>query len=115
MVEITADATHVRDGTSGLISPDWLAVLPRRELGETAIYAGIGAYYEVMGVIGYVDDEPDTHEAVIGEIAVRLGVKPGEMGHFRHNFTRGKSQQELLNLRALTRLGVVRNEADLLA
>lgn len=117
MVEITADAADVRDGTSGLISPDWLAVLPRRvrELGETAIYAGIGAYYEVMGVIGYVDDEPDTHEAIIGEIAVRLGVKPGEMGHFRHNFTRGESRHELLNLRALTRLGVVRNEAELLA
>lgn len=117
MVQVAADAAHVRDGTSGLISKDWLAVLPRhvRELGETAIYAGIGAYYEVMGVISYVDDEPDTHEAVVGEIAVRLGVKPGEMGRFRHNFTRGESRHELLNLRALTRLGVVRNEADLLA
>lgn len=117
MVEIVADAAHVRGGTSGLISPDWLAVLPQRvrELGETAIYAGIGAYYEAMGVIGYVDDEPDTHEAVVGEIAVRLGVKPGEMGRFRHNFTRGESRHELLNLRALTRLGAVKNEADLLA
>lgn len=117
MVESTADAAHVRDGTSGLISPDWLAVLPHRvrELGETTIYAGIGAYYEVMGVIGHVDDEPDTHEAVVGEIAVRLAVKPGGMGRFRHNFIRGESHHELLNLRALTRLGVVRNEADLLA
>lgn len=117
MVEIVANAADVRDGTSGLIGLDWLAVLPKRvrELGETAIYAGIGSYYEVMGVIGYVDDEPDTHEAVVGEIAVRLGVKPGEIGRFRHNFIRGESHHELLNLRALTRLGAVANETELLA
>lgn len=117
MVQGAADAAHVRDGISGLIPKDWLVVLPHRvrELGETAIYAGIGNYYEVMGVIGYVDDEPDTHEAVVGEIAVRLGVKPGGMGRFRHNFIRNESRRDLLNLRALTRLGAIKNEADLLA
>lgn len=117
MVEIAANAAHVRDGTSGLISPDWLSVLPSRvrELGETAIYAGIGAYYEVMGVIGYVDDEPDTHEAVVGEIAVRLGVKPWEMGHFRHRYTNGVETPDLIDLRALARLGAVHNEAELLS
>lgn len=117
MVQVAADAAHVRGGMNGLVSQDWLAVLPHRvrELGETAIYAGIGAYYEVMGVIGYVDNEPDTLEAVIGEIAVRLGVKPGGMARFRHNFTRDEPHHELLNLRALTRLAAVKNEADLLA
>ena len=54
-------------------------------------------------------------DAVVGEIVVRLGVKPWQIGHFRHLYTNKVETTELINLRALTRLGAVRNEADLLA
>jgi hypothetical protein len=46
---------------------------------------------------------------------MRLDVKPWEMGHFRHRYTNGVETPDLINLRALTRLGAVKNEADLLA
>ncbi len=118
MVQVAADAAHVRDGTSGLIPPEWRNCLPvRARVDEVSAFAAIGGYYEVIGATScvYVDAMPDNRDAVIGEIVVRLGVKPGEIGRFRHNFTRGESQHELLNMRALTRLGVVRNETDLLA
>lgn len=116
MVEIAADAAHVRDGTSGLVSQDWLACLPvRAKVDQVSTFAAIGGYYEVMGVIGYVDATPDNRDAVIGEIAVRLGVKPWTVGRFRHLYTNKVETAELINLRALTRLGAVKNEADLLA
>lgn len=116
MVQIAADAAHVRDGTSGLISKDWLVCLPvRAKVDETATFAAIGGYYEAMGATGYIDPEPDGRDAVIGEIAVRLRVKPWEMGHFRHLYTNRVETPALINLRALTRLGAVKNEADLLA
>lgn len=116
MVQVAADAAHVRDGTSGLISKDWLACLPvRAKVDEMSTFAAIGGYYEAMGAMGYIDPEPDGRDAVIGEIAVRLGVKPWEMGHFRHLYTNRVETKELINLRALTRLGAVRNEEDLLA
>lgn len=118
MVQSTADAAHVRDGTSGLISKDWLACLPvRAKVDEVTTFAAIGGYYEAIGVTacGYVDATPDNRDAVIGEIAVRLGVKPWEMGHFRHLYTNKVETEDLINLRALTRLGAVRNEADMLA
>lgn len=116
MVQIAATAAHVRDGTSGLISKDWLACLPvRAKVDEVTTFAAIGAYYEAIGAFGFIDSEPDNRDAVVGEIAVRLGVKPWEMGHFRHRYTNGVEDLELINLRALTRLGAVRNEEDLLA
>lgn len=116
MVQIAADATHVRDGTSGLISKDWLACLPvRAKVDEVTTFAAIGAYYEAIRAFGFIDSEPDNRDAVVGEIAVRLGVKPWEMGHFRHRYTNGVEDFALINLRALTRLGAVKNEADLLA
>lgn len=116
MVQIAADAAHVRDGTSGLISKDWLACLPvRAKVDEVTTFAAIGAYYEVIGAFGFIDSEPDNRDAVVGEIAVRLGVKPWEMGRFRHRYTNGVEDFALINLRALTRLGAVKNEADLLA
>lgn len=37
------------------------------------------------------------------------------MGHFRHLYTNRVETEKLINLRALTRLGAVKNEADLLA
>lgn len=115
MVQITADAAHVRDGTSGLISKDWLACLSvRAKVDEVAAFAAIGGYYEAMGAMGYIDPEPDGRDAVIGEIAVRLDVKPWQMGCFRHLYTNRVGTEELINLRALTRLGAVRNEKDLL-
>ena len=70
---------------------------------------------EAIGAFGFIDSEPDNRDAVVGEIAVRLGVKPWEMGHFRHRYTNGVEDLELINLRALTRLGAVKNEADLLS
>lgn len=116
MVQVAADAAHVRDGTSGLISKDWLACLPvRAKVDEVTTFAAIGAYYEAIGAFGFIDSEPDNRDAVVGEIAVRLGVKPWEMGHFRHRYTNGVEDLELINLRALTRLGAMKNEADLLA
>ena len=116
MVQVAADATHVRDGTSGLIPPEWRSCLPvRAKVDEVSTFAAIGGYYEAMGAMGYIDPEPDGRDAVIGEIAVRLGVKPWQMGHFRHLYTNRVETEELLNLRALTRLGAVRNEADMLA
>ena len=116
MVQIAADAAHVRDGTRGLIPPEWRGCLPTRaRVDEVSAFAAIGGYYEAMGAMGYIDPEPDGRDAVIGEIAVRLGVKPWEMGHFRHLYTNRVETEELINLRALTRLGAVRNEADMLA
>lgn len=116
MVQIAADATHVRDGTSGLISKDWLACLPvRAKVDEVSTFAAIGGYYEAMGAMGYIDPEPDGRDAVTGEIAVRLGVKPWEMGHFRHLYINRVETTELINLRALARLGAVHNETELLA
>lgn len=118
MVEIAEDAAHVRDGTSGLIPPEWLGCLPvRAKVDEVSTFAAIGGYYEAIGVTscGYVDATPDNRDAVIGEIAVRLGVKPWQMGHFRHLYTNRVETAELINLRAFTRLGAVRNEEDLLA
>lgn len=118
MVEITADAADVRDGTSGLVSKDWLACLPvRAKVDPVSTFAAIGGYYEAIGVTacGYVDATPDNRDAVIGEIAVRLGVKPWTIGRFRHLYTNKVETTELINLRALTRLGVVCNEVDLLA
>jgi hypothetical protein len=87
----------------------------RARVDEVSAFAAIGGYYEAMGAMGYIDPEPDGRDAVIGEIAVRLGVKPWEMGHFRHLYTNRVETEELINLRALTRLGAVRNEADMLA
>lgn len=78
-------------------------------------FAAIGGYCEAMGAMGYIDPEPDGRDAVIGEIAVRLGVKPWQMWRFRHLCTNRVETAELINLRALTRLGAVTNEADLLA
>ena len=116
MVQIAADAAHVRDGTSGLISKDWLACLPARaKQDEVTTFTAIGGYYEAIGAFGYLDPDPDNREAVIGEIAVRLGVKPWEMGRFRHRYTNRVEVPALINLRALTRLGAVKNEADLRA
>lgn len=118
MVQVAADAAHVRDGTSGLIPPEWRGCLPARaKVDEVSTFAAIGGYYEAICVTacGYVDATPDNRDAVIGEIAVRLGVKPWEMGHFRHLFTNKVETPALINLRALTRLGAVKNEADLLA
>lgn len=118
MVEIAADASHVWDGTSGLIPPEWRDCLPvRARVDEVSTFAAIGGYYEVIGVTscGYVDATPDNRDAVIGEIAVRLGVKPWQIGSFRHLYTNKVEMAELINLRALTRLGAVKNEADLLA
>ena len=118
MVEIAADAAHVRDGTSGLVSRDWLACLPARaKVDEVSTFAAIGGYYEAIGVpsCGYVDATPDNRDAVIGEIAVRLGAKPWTVGRFRHLYTNKVETAELINLRALTRLGAVKNETDLLA
>lgn len=116
MVQIATDAAHVRDGTSGLISKDWQACLPvRAKMDEVTAFAAIGAYYEAIGAFGYIDSEPDNRDAVVGEIAVRLGVKPWEMSHFRYRYTNGVEDFALINLRALTRLGAVKNEADLLA
>lgn len=96
---------------------DW-AVNPKgdkkRSLDEVSTFAAIGGYYEAMGAMGYIDPESDGRDAVIGEIAVRLGVKPWQMGHFRHLYTNRVETEELINLRALTRLGAVKNEADLL-
>lgn len=90
MVEIAADAAHVRDGTSGLIPKDWLGVLPshaRRD--EVRTFTAIGGCYEAIGAFGYLDDDPDNRDAVVGELVIRLGVKPWEMGHFRHRYTNG--------------------------
>lgn len=116
MVQVAADAAHVRDGTSGLIPPEWRGCLPARaKVDEVSTFAAIGGYYEAMGAMGYIDPEPDGRDAVIGEIAVRLGVKPWQVGHFRHLYTNRVETEELINLRALTRLGAVKNEADLLA
>lgn len=118
MVQSVALAASVRDGTSGPVSKDWLTCLPvRAKVDEVSTFAAIGGYYEVIGVTacGYVDATPDNRDAVIGEIAVRLGVKPWEMGHFRHLYTNKVETADLINLRALTRLGAVKNEADLLA
>lgn len=118
MVQVTADAAQLRDDTSGLIPPEWSGCLPvRAKVDEVSTFAAIGGYYEAIGVTscGYVDATPDNRDAVIGEIAVRLGVKPWEMGHFRHLYTNRVETEELINLRALTRLGAVRNEADMLA
>ena len=115
MVQIAADAAHVRDGTSGLISQHWATCLPvRAKVDEVSTFAAIGGYYEAMGATGYIDPEPDGRDAVIGEIAVRLNVKPWEMGYFRHLYTNKVETPALINLRALTRLGAVKNEADLL-
>lgn len=116
MVQIAADAAHVRDGTSGLIPQRWLDVLPAevRALGERHVFAGIAQFFDVMGVIGRVD-ELDEVKVAVGEIAVRLGVKPWEMSHFRYNYINSVPRTEILNLLALTRLGAVRNEADLIA
>lgn len=116
MVQVAADAAHVRDGTSGLIPPEWHGCLPvRARRDEVSTFAAIGGYYEAMGAMGYIDSEPDGRDAVIGEIAVRLGVKPWQMGHFRHLYTNRVETAELINLRVLTRLGAVRNETDVLA
>lgn len=116
MVQVAADAAHVRDGTSGLIPPEWLSCLPvRAKVDEVSTFAAIGGYYEAMGAMGYIDPEPDGRDAVIGEIAVRLSVKPWQMGHFRHLYTNRVETEELINLRVLTRLGAVRTEEDLLA
>lgn len=116
MVQIAADAAHVRDGMSGLIPPEWRGCLPvRAKVDEVSTFAAIGGYYEAMGAMGYIDPEPDGRDAVIGEIAVRLSVKPWEMGHFRHLYTNKVETEELINLRALTRLGAVTNETELLA
>lgn len=118
MVEIAADAAHVRNGPDRRVSHHWLACLPARaKVDEVSTFAAIGGYYEAIGVTscGYVDATPDNRDAVIGEIAVRLDVKPWEMGHFRHLYTNGVDDLTLINLRALTRLGAVTNEADLLA
>lgn len=116
MVQVTADAAHVRDGTSGLIPPHWLAALPvRAKRDEVSTFAAIGGYYEAIGAMGYIDAEPDGRDTVVGELAVRLGVKPWEMGHFRLRYTQSVPTKDLINLRALTRLGAVRNEADLLS
>ena len=115
MVQIAADAAHVRDGTSGLIPPHWQSVLPTYvRTDEVRTFSAIGGYYEAIGAFGYLDDDPDNRDAVVGELAVRLGVKPWEMGHFRHRYTNGVETPELINLRALTRLGAVHNEAELL-
>ena len=116
MVQVAADAAHVRNGTSGLIPPEWRGCLPvRARRDEVSTFAAIGGYYEHRGAMGYIDPEPDDRDAVIGEIAVRLGVKPWQMGHFRHLYTNRVETEELINLRALIRLGAVRNEADMLA
>lgn len=116
MVQIAADAAHVRNGTNGLIPPEWRSCLPvQAKVDEVSTFAVIGAYYEVKGDMGYIDPEPDGRDAVIGEIAARLGVKPWQMGHFRHLYTNRVETAELINLRALTRLGAVINEAGLLA
>lgn len=116
MVQVAADAAHVRDGTSGLIPPEWRGCLPARaKVAKVSTFAAIGGYYEAMGAMGYIDPEPDGRDAVIGEIAVRLAVKPWQMGHFRHLYTNRVETEELINLRALTRLGAVRNEEDLIA
>lgn len=118
MVEITADAAHVRDGTSGLIPPEWRGCLPvRAQVDEVSTFAAIGGYYEAIGVTscGYVDATPDNRDAVVGELAVRLGVKPWEMGHFRHRYTNGVEISDLIDLRMLARLGAVTNETGLLA
>lgn len=115
MVQIAADAAHVRDGTSGLIPPEWRSSLPvRAKVDEVSTFAAIGGYYEAMGAMGYIDPEPDGRDAVIGEIAVRLGVKPWQMGRFRHRYTNGVETPDLIDLRTLTRLGAVCNEAELL-
>lgn len=116
MVQVAADAARVRDGTRGLIPPEWRGCLPvQAKVDEVSTFAAIGGYYEAMGAMGYIDPEPDGRDAVIGEIAVRLAVKPWQMGHFRHLYTNRVETEELINLRALTRLGAVRNEEDLLA
>lgn len=116
MAQIAADAAHVRNGTDGLIPPEWRGCLPvRARRDEVSTFAAIGGYYEAMGAMGYIDPEPDGRDAVIGEIAVRLGVKPWQMGHFRHLYTNRVETEELITLRALIRLGAVRNEEDLLA
>lgn len=116
MVQIAADAAQLRDGMSGLIPPEWRGCLPTRaKVDEVSTFAAIGGYYEAMGAMGYIDPEPDGRDAVIGEIALRLSVKPWQMGHFRHLYTNRVETAELINLRALTRLGAVRNEADMLA
>lgn len=116
MVQIAADAAQLRDDTSGLIPPEWRGCLPvRAKVDEVSTFAAIGGYYEAMGTSGYIDPEPDGRDAVIGEIAVRLSVKPWQMGHFRHLYTNRVETEELINLRALTRLGAVRSEEDLLA
>lgn len=117
MVQTAEDAAHVRDGTSGLIPPEWLACLPvRAKVNEVSTFAAIGGYYEAIGVTscGYVDATPDNRDAVVGELAVRLGVKPWEMGHFRHRYTNGVETPDLIDLRTLARLGAVCNEAELL-
>lgn len=116
MVQVAADAAHVRDGTSGLIPPEWRSCLPvRAKVDEVSTFAAIGGYYEAMGAMGYIDPEPDGRDAVIGEIGVRLDVKPWQMGRFRHLYTNRVETEELINLRALTRLGAVTNETELLA
>lgn len=116
MVQIAADAAQLRDGMRGLIPPEWRGCLPvRAKVDEVSTFAAIGGYYEAMGAMGYIDPEPDGRDAVIGEIAVRLAVKPWQMGHFRHLYTNRVETEELINLRALIRLGAVRNEEDLLA
>lgn len=118
MVEIAADAAHVRDGTNGLVSQDWLACLPvRARVDEVSTFAAIGGYYNAIGVTScsYVDATPDNRDAVIGELTVRLGVKPWEMGHFRHRYTNGVETPDLIDLRTLARLGAISNEAELLS
>lgn len=115
MVEIAADAAHVRDGTNGLVSQDWLACLPvQARVDEVRTFTAIGGYYAAIGAFGYLDDDPDNRDAVVGELAVRLGVKPWEIGHFRHRYTNGVETPDLIDLRALARLGAVCNEAELL-
>ena len=77
-------------------------------------FTAIGGYYEVIGAFGYLDDDPDNRDAVVSELAVRLGVKPGEIRHFRHRYTNGVETSDLIDLRTLARLGAVCNEAELL-
>lgn len=111
MVQIAADAAQLRGGTGGLIPPEWHGCLPARaKVDEVSTFAAIGGYYEAMGAMGYIDPEPDGRDAVIGEIAVRLDVKPRQMGHFRHLYTNRVETEELIDeLHALMMLGVFPN------
>lgn len=52
MVQVAADAAHVRDGTSGLIPPEWHGCLPvRAKRDAVSTFAAIGGYYEAMGAV----------------------------------------------------------------